>query len=863
MSTRSGRIRPSVAEVSPPRTRKNASPSRSPGRPRKSSPPAQTSGRKSPSRKSPARKSPSRKSASQFPARKSPSRTTKEVTETAAQKSPGKRPTIKTSDITVKLQDFTKFDSYRTRTRRSEYSIKDLQNELDKQVDKLNGVESSLESNDVYGLRNRKPVEEVPRRSSRLREFVDNVPDIRRSLSKSLSKSVSKSVSQSLDTYSDEENSEDSSIRRKSASASTSRKLHTPLRESVSKLAQASGRWEFGGRIGSAALLLLLPATIFSILISCSKSCTAKALLDPTAYKGWSTWFSWEAVAVILVQNVAQALLSVVPILGTKAERLESTNTKYYFNAFFTTIFTVNILFTLSNFDVFNSNTLLNNYLELAVASYIFAVLLSIYLYVKSRKMDDSELNPYGNTGYKLYDFCLGREIHPYIQNLDVKIWISRVTNINTLVLAVLIFKHGIHLPSNLNNLSTENYQEFLKNVQWKPTILVYTMMQIIYILNFVMKEAKITTTFFWQSEGLGYLQLVASALYPFYFTTLSKHIIDSQISLSTNVLITASTIYLLGFFLMLVSNNIKHEFRKNPLQPNLDSMPTFHGKKLLISNVWGVLRHPNYTGDILVHCALAVPGLVSGHYAAAAPAVLTILVLLHRAARDHARCRRRYGAAWESIMAESRKRINKAQQELLVELLSQNIILARDLGAVGPKGESKSSQIKEQTQGTGGGPAHIRPLTDTEARVLRLLVPPPQPPQRAHSPTAEIEDDLTLPLPMLHPNALYRGQAVHLRPALRWVLARLPRVNPLLRPDRAYLRPRRERQPRPPRAQPAQIVTEAITRNHELFRAALGEAAGTMAAAILQAGADIARAIRSLGAPGEAEYLDDTLDLE
>ncbi|KAI5634263.1 hypothetical protein NE865_13020 [Phthorimaea operculella] len=95
-------------------------------------------------------------------------------------------------------------------------------------------------------------------------------------------------------------------------------------------------------------------------------------------------------------------------------------------------------------------------------------------------------------------------------------------------------------------------------------------------------------------------------------------------------------------------------------------------------------------------------------------------------------------------------------------------------------KVKARARKLREQTQGTGGGPAHIRPLTDTEARVLEItgaaavdgfaaletpLVPPPQPPQRAHSPTAEIEDDLTLPLPMLHPNALYRGQAVHLRP--------------------------------------------------------------------------------------------------
>lgn len=76
--------------------------------------------------------------------------------------------------------------------------------------------------------------------------------------------------------------------------------------------------------------------------------------------------------------------------------------------------------------------------------------------------------------------------------------------------------------------------------------------------------------------------------------------------------------------------------------------MPTFHGKKLLVSHLWGILRHPNYTGDIMIHIALALPGIVSGEYVAAAPAILTILVLMHRARRDHNRCKWRYGAAWQ-----------------------------------------------------------------------------------------------------------------------------------------------------------------------------------------------------------------------
>lgn len=137
--------------------------------------------------------------------------------------------------------------------------------------------------------------------------------------------------------------------------------------------------------------------------------------------------------------------------------------------------------------------------------------------------------------------------------------------------MAVLIFKHGVYLPNNMfQEITLENYKELLRKVQLKPTILLYSMMQIVYILSFIMKEYKITTTFFWQSEGLGYLQIVSSALYPFYFTTISKYVADTKLSLSTNALITASVLYALGFFIMLISNNIKYEFRKNPLQPRL-----------------------------------------------------------------------------------------------------------------------------------------------------------------------------------------------------------------------------------------------------------------------------------------------------
>lgn len=141
------------------------------------------------------------------------------------------------------------------------------------------------------------------------------------------------------------------------------------------------------------------------------------------------------------------------------------------------------------------------------------------------------------------------------------------------LILLSLIFTKGllIKLPQK-GEVSLENWKQFADSVELKPTILVFAIMQNVYILNFIMKEHKITTTFYWHSEGVGYLQAVASALYPYYFTTISKHVADTDLVLSTNTLISASLLYVLGFFIMLSSNNIKHEFRKNPLHLSLAS---------------------------------------------------------------------------------------------------------------------------------------------------------------------------------------------------------------------------------------------------------------------------------------------------
>lgn len=77
----------------------------------------------------------------------------------------------------------------------------------------------------------------------------------------------------------------------------------------------------------------------------------------------------------------------------------------------------------------------------------------------------------------------------------------------------------------------------------------------------------------------------------------------------------------------------------------DLETIPTTTGKKLLVSGFWGVVRHPNYLGDIIMN--LSIVPLVC-----CAPPVITlysiILLLIHRSVRDNGRCKEKYGNAWE-----------------------------------------------------------------------------------------------------------------------------------------------------------------------------------------------------------------------
>ncbi|KAL8185518.1 UNVERIFIED_CONTAM: hypothetical protein K2H54_054256, partial [Gekko kuhli] len=105
-----------------------------------------------------------------------------------------------------------------------------------------------------------------------------------------------------------------------------------------------------------------------------------------------------------------------------------------------------------------------------------------------------------------------------------------------------------------------------------------------------------------------------------------------------------------LGYYIFRGANSQKNAFRKNPKDPKLAHLkviPTATGKNLLVSGWWGLVRHPNYLGDILMALAWSLP-CGFNHILPYFYVIYFIGLLIHREARDERQCKKKYGLAWE-----------------------------------------------------------------------------------------------------------------------------------------------------------------------------------------------------------------------
>ncbi|XP_041831781.1 delta(14)-sterol reductase LBR [Melanotaenia boesemani] len=404
---------------------------------------------------------------------------------------------------------------------------------------------------------------------------------------------------------------------------------------------------DFGGKIGAYFWLIFLPAWVVLLVLQANQEDPSLANFPP-ALPPLETFWDAQALGIVLLWVLFQALLYILPV-GKLSEGMplrSGNRLKYRTNGFFAIVVS-SLVVGAAVYQGIDLTYIHSHFLQLATASFLVSVLLSFYLYIRSRSARPEELALGGKSGNVVYDFFKGRELNPRIKSFDLKFFCEMRPGligwclINFAMALAEMKQQGLDAPS---------YSMILVNL-----------FQLLYVVDGLWNEEAILTTMDLMHDGFGFMLAFGDLVWvPFTYTLQAYYLVGHSQPLSFPVLTAIVFLKLIGFYIFRKSNSEKNAFRRNPSDPklsNLRTIPTATGKSLLVSGWWGLVRHPNYLGDLIMALAWSLPcgfsHLLPWHYM-----IYFIILLVHRDSRDMNECRRKYGSAWEEYCRTVRYRI-------------------------------------------------------------------------------------------------------------------------------------------------------------------------------------------------------------
>ncbi|XP_058802139.1 delta(14)-sterol reductase TM7SF2-like isoform X2 [Phymastichus coffea] len=413
-------------------------------------------------------------------------------------------------------------------------------------------------------------------------------------------------------------------------------------RENVKKTdLNRSERREWTASVGVSLLTLMTTICIPLLQVACTNDhCGSDNFRLPSLHE-WQLHFDRDAFLFYAGYLCCLTIVSVLPIGKVVAVKRTTNSTHRRINGLWTLILAVSIFAGLVYQGYSVEEFLIKNSLKLTITGLVYALVLSLVLYIKANWASASNINPYRSTNSIICNFWQGREINPRIGPVDVKQVLFKSTAITTnlinLAVAVTILKEVDSLQwDNLNNLNI--------------TALTVISLQTIFFADKLIFEERFLSSFEMSVEGLGYMLTTAYLIYPYVSTLSTRYLLIHKVQLPLYLIVVWTIVFFVGYWIYRGSNNQKDEFRKNPLSPalsHLETIPTPAGKRLLASGFWGYVRRPNYLGNILMHLAWAFLGFTLDIIPYVF-AISTIVILIHRAVKDEARCEKRYRFAWK-----------------------------------------------------------------------------------------------------------------------------------------------------------------------------------------------------------------------
>jgi hypothetical protein len=311
-------------------------------------------------------------------------------------------------------------------------------------------------------------------------------------------------------------------------------------------------------------------------------------------------------------------------------------------NGWFAFWFTLTLVFVVVRAGWIPATILYDEFGPLLTAAQIFAFTFSVFLFFYGR----ASKRPERTSGNIIYDYFMGTALNPRLGRFDFKLFCESRPG---LILWVLV------------NLSFAAKQYALYGTVTTPMILV-NLFQFLYVADHFFHEEAILTTWDIQHENFGWMLCWGDLVWvPFTYSLQAHYLINNMHKLSVPAAAGMVALNALGFIIFRGANIQKHRFRKDPASNVWGKRPeyirTANGSLLLTSGWWGVARHSNYFGDLLMALAWCLPTGFS-HPLTYFYFVYFSILIFHREWRDNSRCLGKYGKDWTAYCEKVRWRI-------------------------------------------------------------------------------------------------------------------------------------------------------------------------------------------------------------
>jgi len=294
---------------------------------------------------------------------------------------------------------------------------------------------------------------------------------------------------------------------------------------------------------------------------------------------------------------------------------------------------------------LFPASIIADHWGGLLIAVNVYGYALSIFAFIKAHRFP-SHADDRKFSGSWLFDYFMGIEANPrFGQWWDFKLFHNG--------------RPGIIAWTLINaSFAAAEYQ--VKGYVSKEMIAL-NIFHAIYVLDFFWNENWYLRTIDIAHDHFGfYLSWGDSVWLPFMYTLQSHYLLRNNVNLSWPFYLLMWTFCLVGYYIFRTVNDQKDLVRRTDGQCVIWGRPAefiraeyvtsdgkTHRSLLLTSGYWGLSRHFNYVGDLMMCVAFCgvcgVQHLLPWFYV-----IYMTILLVHRIYRDDDRCSGKYGKHWD-----------------------------------------------------------------------------------------------------------------------------------------------------------------------------------------------------------------------